>query len=122
MSVPGMNILSMALSVIASQPITYLAYVSRSTNTIGLQNAVYAAPVTINGSIQPVQRELMETLGLDLQRNYQRIFVPNQIIDIGRDVTSDKFQFQGVTYQGLSLTKWIGVDGWNECLVIEVPS
>ena len=122
MAVPGMNVLAVALQVIASQPIVYIAYVSRSTNSIGLLEDVYAIPKTIKGSIQPVPRELMETLGLDMQRNYARVFVPNSIVDIQRDVTSDKFQFSGSTYKGISLTKWISLDLWNEILVVEIPS
>ena len=122
MPVPGSNILTMALSAIAAQQITYLAFVSRSTNSIGMQVPVYASPVMIRGSIQPVPRELMERLGLEFQKNYVRIFAPNNLIDIARDVSSDKFQFSGVTYQGLSLTKWFSVDSWNEILAIQVPS
>jgi len=120
--IPGSNILNMAFSVIAAQQIQYLAYVSRTTNSIGMQVPVYAPAVTIKGSIQPVQRELMERMGLDFQKHYQRIFAPNSIVDIRRDVSSDQFQFAGITYQGLSLTRWFGVDGWNEILVVEVPS
>ena len=120
MSVPGSNLLTMALSVIAAQQITYLAYVSRETNSIGNQVTTYAAPTVIRGSIQPVPRSLMQTLGLDFQRHYVNIFVPNSVIDIARDVTSDQFQFAGATYQGLSLTRWFDVDGWNQVLAIEV--
>lgn len=121
MSFPGSNILQMALSVIASQQIVYLAYVSRSVNSIGLYEDVYASPVTVFGSIQPVPRTLMQTLGLDLQKQYVNIFVPQDVVDIARDITSDKFQFSGKTYKGISLTAWHSVDGWSEILAIEVP-
>lgn len=122
MSVPGSNLLSQALTLIASQAITYLAYVSRSTNAIGMQVPVYAAPVTLMGSIQPVARQLLETLGLDLQRHYVNIYVSNSLIDIRRDVSSDRFQFAGATFQGISLTKWFSVDNWNAILCVEVPN
>ena len=111
----------MALSVIASQQIVYLAYVSRSVNSIGLYEDVYASPVTVFGSIQPVPRTLMQTLGLDLQKQYVNIFVPQDVVDIARDITSDKFQFSGKTYKGISLTAWHSVDGWSEILAIMVP-
>jgi hypothetical protein len=120
--IPGANLLSIALTMIASQTMTYLAYVSRSTNSIGLQVPVYAAPVTVKGSIQPIGRALMETLGLDMQRRYVNIFVPQGVVDIARDVSSDKFQFGGYTYQAISITQWVTVDSWNQVLAVEVPS
>ena len=55
MSVPGSNILATALTLIAASQITYLQFVSRTTNAIGMLVPTYAAPVTINGSIQPVR-------------------------------------------------------------------
>ena len=122
MSVPGCNLLSMASRIIAQKSFTYLQYLSRSTNGIGMQVPVYASPVTLRGSIQPIPRELMMTLGLDLTKHYENIYVSNRLIDIRRDVSSDKFQFDGATFQGLSMTKWIDLDGWNAILVVEVPS
>lgn len=122
MATPGSNILKTALRVIASQQIQYLAFVSRTNQANGILLPVYAPAITLRGSIQPVPRSIMERLGLDFQKHYQNIFVPNNIVDVRRDVTSDQFKFQGMTFQALSLTKWIGVDGWNECLVVEVPN
>ena len=122
MSVPGCNLLSMASRIIAQKSFTYLQYLSRSTNGIGMQVPVYASPVTLRGSIQPIPRELMMTLGLDLTKHYENIYVSNRLIDIRRDVSSDKFQFDSATFQGLSMTKWIDLDGWNAILVVEVPS
>ena len=122
MATPGSNILKTALRTIASQQIQYLAFQSRYNNSIGMLVPVYAPAITLRGSIQPVPRSIMERLGLDFQKHYQNIFVPNNIVDVRRDVTSDQFQFQGMTFQALSLTRWIGVDGWNECLVVEVPN
>ena len=119
--IPGANLLASALTLIASQQITYLAFQSRTLNAIGMQVPTYAAPTIIMGSIQPVGRELMETLGLDLQKHYVNIYAPNHMVDIRRDVTSDQFQFSGATFQGLSLTKWFTVDNWNSILCVEVP-
>lgn len=120
--IPGSNILKQALTLIAAQSIVYLAYVSRSLNEVGLLVPIYADPVTIRGSLQPVSQSLMQTLGLDMQRRYVKIFVPNSVVDITRDVSSDKFQFAGVIYQATSITQWIADDGWNEVMAVAVPS
>jgi hypothetical protein len=120
--IPGSNILAQALTMIASQAITWLSYQSRSTNDIGMQVSVYAAPVTIQGSIQAVPRTLIQALGLDMNKTYVNIFVPNNVIDIERDITSDQFQYGGATYQGLYATPWFSIDGWNQILAVQVPS
>lgn len=122
MSVPGSNLLNQALTLIAAQAITYLAFTGRTKNDLNQFVAAYAEPTTIRGSLQPVPRSLMETLGLDMQKNYVNIFVPNALIDIARDVTSDQIQFAGKTYQCLSLTPWFTLDGWNQMLCVEIPN
>lgn len=122
MSTPGSNLLLQAAQLIAQQTITYLAYVSRATNSIGLWVNTYAAPVTIKGSLQPVPRSLMQFLGLDMNKEYVNIFVPQAVIDIARDVSSDQFQFAGATYQALSITPWVNIDGWNQVLAVQVPN
>lgn len=122
MSVPGSNLLSQALSLIASQSLLYLAYVSREINDIGMQVPCYAAPISIRGSIQPVSRSLMQILGLDMQKRYVNIFVSQDVVDIARDVSSDKFQFGCITYQAISITQWVTVDSWNQVLAVEVPA
>lgn len=122
MSVPGSNLLTQALQLIAAQTITYLAYVSRASNAIGLWVNTYATPATFRGSLQPVPRSLMQILGLDMNKSYVNIFVANSIVDIARDVSSDQFQFAGATYQALSITPWLAIDGWNQVLAVMVPA
>lgn len=122
MSTPGSNLLNQALGVIASQTIQYIAYLSRSKTATGSLVSSYAPPKPLQGSIQPVGRQLMLLLGLDMQKHYVTIFVSNRVIDVRRDVASDKFMFNGVTFQALSITKWLTVDSWNQVLAVEVPS
>lgn len=121
MMVPGSNLLRRAMKLIAPQRITYLAWASRTKTSTGTLVSNYAAPRTILGSTQPVPRSLMEILGLDMQRTYFNVFVPQAVIDIGRDVGSDQFKFAGKTFQGVSSTPWAAVDGWTQILVVMVP-
>lgn len=118
--IPGSNLLNMALRVIAKTPINYYQAVARPLNNIGQNVTLYAPVVMIFGSFQPVAREMYEILGLDLQKNYFRLFAPNNIIDIGRDVSADQIDFQGVRYQCESATPWYGIDGWVEMLCIDI--
>ena len=121
MSIPGSNLLKRAFRLIASQSLTYLAYVSRSKTATGTLVPTYALPVIIKGSIQPVPQSLMQLLGLDMQRSYVTIYVPQAVVSVNRDVSSDKFKFGGSTYQALSITKWINIDGWNAVMAVEIP-
>lgn len=120
MAIPGMNILNTALRIIAKQSFDYYAFTGRTTTTIGTLVATYADAVCILGSWQPVDRNLFQNMGLDFQRNYAQVYVPNNIIDVTRDVSGDQFAFQNVRYQCESITPWFGIDGWNRVLVVQV--
>ena len=115
------NILQQAMSLIETQPLLYFAFIDRTTMANGMLVPSYAPAINVKGSIQPVPRTLMEFLGLDMQRNYVNIFISQSIIDIDRDVSSDKFQYRSVTYQVLSLTKWENIAGFNQALCVQVP-
>lgn len=118
--IPGSNILNMALSVIAKTTVQYYEAVARPLNNIGQNFTQYAPAVNIIGSFQPVPRALYMTLGLDFQKTYFRLFTSNNVVDIGRDVSSDQISFQGRRYQCESSTPWFGLDGWVEVLCIDI--
>lgn len=118
--IPGSNILSQALRILASQTFQYLAFQSRDPNSVGQYVVTYAAPITLTGSVQPVPRELYERFGLDFQRNYINVYVSRAVIDIARDVSGDQIIFNGDTYQCLSKTPWEGIDGWDAVLSVQV--
>lgn len=119
--IPGSNILNLALTVIARQEFTYFAFVSRVLGPSGKYIPLYAAGVTAMGSVQPVPRNVYFHMGLDFQKSYFNFFVPQSVLDVSRDVSSDQFFFNGKNYQCLSNTPWYGIDGWNQVLCIEVP-
>lgn len=121
MSVPGSNLLSMATRLIAKQSFEYHAFQCREPNYIGQDVTVFATPVTLLGSIQPVPRSLYQEYGLDFQRNYVNVYVSQDVTDISRDVAGDRIGFQGKAYECLSKTPWFGIDGWDAILAVEVP-
>lgn len=122
MSVPGSNLLNQAFNLIAKQTMTYYPFLSRTKQPNGMLVPNYGPGVTAQGSFQPVSRALMQILGLDMQRSYVNIFISQRVLDVERDVSSDKFVFKGHTYQALSITPWISVDGWNQVLAVKVPN
>ncbi|OWK42193.1 phage collar protein [Fimbriiglobus ruber] len=112
----------MALSVIGKSSFTYLAFASRTPNQIGQDVTKYESPVPLQGSVQPVPRSLYQQYGLDFQRNYINVYVSRAVLDVTRDVSGDMIEFNGNSYQCLSITPWAAIDGWSAVLCIQVPN
>lgn len=110
----------MAVSVVGKQSFTYLKFLSRSENGIGLDVPIYAAPITISGQIQAVPRNLFQQYGLDFQKTYLTFFVSKDILDIERDVSGDQIIFNSNTYQCLSETDWFNINGWKGVLTVKI--
>jgi hypothetical protein len=120
MPIPGQNLLNMALTVIAKQPLTYYQFAGRIQNDIGQDITTYNPPRLIYGSWQPVPRKLYEQYGLDWNRDYFILYTSNNTIDVGRDVSGDQVAFDGQRYQCESNTEWFRLDGWNGILCVHI--
>jgi len=116
--IPGSNLLKKALRIIAKQKVQYYKFTGRTTNSMGKDLPSYADPVTIAGSLQPVDRALYEKFGLDLQKTYYNFYVPVQVFGIQRGISGDKLVFLGNEYQCESVNDWYGIDGWVVVLCI----
>jgi|SRR5882757_4717709 len=119
--IPGSNLLKQALTVIAKQPVDYYQYLSRSTNAIGMFVSIYADPITIRGSFQPVPRNFYQQYGLDLSKSYYTFYTLNDIFSLDRDVAGDKIVAYGKEYQCQSNNDWFSADKWKGVLCIGVP-
>lgn len=120
MSVPGSNLLNMALTVIAPQTVKLFKTTARAANAIGMQVSAYAAPVNVRGSFQPVPRNLYQQYGLDFNKNYATFYVSALIQDVTRATGGDQVEFGGRRYQVLSENDWIQVDGWTAPLLVDI--
>lgn len=133
--IPGSNILKTALSVIGSQTVNWLQFVSQSEGPTGLSTAMYATSQTIKlGSLQPVPRSRYEAYGLDWQKSYVTWFVPNvNALSITRNpdqsgdviewpVNNDGSLITGKSrrYQLVGDTPWTYVDGWTYVLGVDI--
>lgn len=58
------NVLKAALRAIPTQKITYKKFIGVRPNRIGLMVNTYAAPVTVDGSIQPASADTLYKLGI----------------------------------------------------------
>lgn len=116
------NLLEDALDVVGRQNIQYFPYISRTKNEIGLLVSERGIGRTAEGSIQPIPRQLYESMGLNLQKYYVTIFISKNVIDIARDVAGDQFSYGGRRFQAESRTDWYGQDGWDAIVCVEVPN
>lgn len=118
--IPGSNLLKSALTVIASQTITYYKFAGRTENNVGQAITLYSDGIGIKGSFQPVPRNLYEIYGLDLQKEYYTFYTFNNLIDIDRNTSGDQIGFNGQRYQIESNNDWFKMDGWKGVLCIRI--
>ena len=121
MNIPGANLLSIAARVIAMQTLQHRAFVSRAENAAGDTVSVFAAPVEIQGSMQPLSAKLYQELGLNLAKNYCLLYTSAAIDGTDRDREGDLILFGGKTWQCESSENWAKFDGFTKMLCVEVP-
>lgn len=118
--IPGSNLLEMALTMIESQVVGYVACTGRTLNAMGQFVAVYAAPVPKSGSFQPVSRQYYQQLGLDYNKEYCNWYDPTAVVrDLEKDRSPDRINFGGWVWEALSSTDWKQVDGWRGTLFVK---
>ena len=89
-----MNLLDMALGTIGTQTVTYKKFLSRTTNEIGLDEDTYDVLVDIEGSFQPVPKNIIANLGLDISQHHFNFYVSKDILEL------DKFKVADVIVDG----------------------
>ncbi len=118
--VPGQNLLSMALTLIAHQNLSYYKAGPRALNSIGQWVTTFEPPFLMTGSWQPVPRILMMHYGLDMQKDYYTFYTSNNVIDLDRDITADQVAFNGQRFQVESDNDWYSLDGWKGILCVNI--
>ena len=119
--IPGNNILSVALSVLGHTPVSYFQYSGRTTNAGGVMLTNYLSPQTIaNGSVQAINKQKYEALGLDFEKNYISWHVSMDAIDLARDVSGDVIEALGRRWQLVGSNDWFGIDGWKSLMAVDI--
>lgn len=120
MKVPGSNVLRKAMRVLGNNTFTWYQFTGTSTNDIGLDVNTFAYGQQVKGSVQPVPRSSLQTLGLDFNKEYINVFSQPPVQDLARDRAGDQIQFNGFRYQVMSDTQWSGIDGWQQSLCVKL--
>ena len=74
----------------------------------------------LQGSIQPVPRELYQTYGLQFDQNYVTAYMPESATDVSRDTAGDQIVYAGGRFQAVQKVNWYGPDGWIALLFVQV--
>jgi hypothetical protein len=118
--IPGSNLFNRASRLIKPTSVQYFQFTSRALNAARQWVPTYADPVALAASVQAVDRSTYVQFNLDFQKNYIRLYASQDIIDLKRDHSGDRFTWNGVLYQIDDQNSWFAQDGWASCLAIEV--
>ena len=122
MTVPGLNLLSIALRVQGNQPVRYERFAGRVADAAGRLVDSYFPPVAVmQCSLQPVPRTRYEVLGLPMTQDHYTWFVPRKVVGLERDSAGDVIEWQGKRMKLGMTTDWHGADGWMAiiCVVLK---
>lgn len=119
MTVPGLNLLGIALGAIGGQKVGYRAWQSRAPDAKGILKDVFAERVEIVGSLQPMDGVRVQMLGLDIQKNYATLYATQPAEPVSRDRGADLFDYAGKVYTASDKVDWTAQDGWNGVVLVE---
>ena len=118
MTVP-FNLLGIALGAIGRQSFYLLKWAGRTVNEAGLPVDTYGAPILCTGSIQSVQQDAYERLGLTFETNVRNVWSEVQMRAEGGQNGPDLLVFEGKVWFCKSSTPWNAQNGWNQVIVVE---
>lgn len=122
MSVPGSNLLGLALTLIGSQSVLFYQETSRKQNKTGQWLCFYAPFIEFDEcSVQPVDRRAYKAMGLDLQSNYVSWFVPDiDAVNLARKVNGSVFEWNNRRFQMVGQTDWFNQDNWSVFIGVDI--
>ena len=116
--IPGSDLLDFALSIIDTEAVQYYQANGRTLNSVGQYVTSFEAPVSVEGSMQPVPRSRYEAYGLDFSKNYYVFYVSQDFVGTERDVSGDQIVFNSKLFQVQSINDWFAVDNWQGVLCV----
>lgn len=120
MSVPGANLLALALTVQTPQEVGFRQWVANTTNAVGKDVPSYAEQVSVWGSFQPMSRERVEFFGLEAGKSYAVFYATGAFQAVQRNGAPDRFAYAGRLYEVVDNTDWSAQDGWSGLLLVDV--
>jgi len=119
--IPGSNLLNQAFSLISQQSVSWYKFSGRLLNDIGFYEDTYELPLTITGSLQPVDKSVYQDYGLDFKKSYFRFYTSNNVLGLDRDYSGDRFIYNNINFAVSDEIEWRSIDGWNSVLLVKAP-
>lgn len=120
MGVPGSNLLKQAMKAIKPTTIKYVKFNGRTQDALRNWVDQYSLPTDLRASVQAIARDKYQELGLDLQKNYIKMWASADLIDLKRDYSGDYFIYGGIKYKLNNQTHWYLQDGWASAIAIDI--
>ena len=114
------NVLATAQTVIRTQEFILRRFTGRTKMPNGVYVSAYGPDVPLTGSIQPINLNVYESMGLDFQKSYIKILGVVEIDDLARDRSGDVVVVDGQLYEPVGKTDWINSAGWNRLIWVSV--
>lgn len=118
----GVNLLALANRAIGFSSAIHKRWRENYKDEAGQITPLYFPDEQIRASVQPVPRQMIELLGLDVQKDYVTVYTTAdvQVRDTERNVAGDLLLFDGNTYQAESNTKWVSQNGWRGTVFVSL--
>lgn len=117
--IPGLNLLNIAASVIATQQVQYRQWLSRTRTQAGQMVDTYADAVPIRGSWQPANLTTIKNLGLDMSKQYRQLWSNVAIQPVDTNRGADKIIADGYEWVPANTgNDWSSVDGWRSFIFV----
>jgi hypothetical protein len=118
--IPGSNLFRQATRLITPVKVPYYMFKDRVLNENRHWVPTFKDPISVMMSVQAVQRITYVQYGLDLKRNYIRIYTDCDLIAINRDSAGDRLIWNGDWFQLEDENTWYLMDGWASALAVKV--
>lgn len=113
------NLLNAALRIIPKQRIVWRKFAGFDIDEQGLKINRYAEGVELTGSVQAVDRNIYDQLGLDQEKEYLAVYAPADIKGVAGQDAPDIVEFGGGVYKVVRNYPWYFYDGWAGVVVIK---
>ena len=114
------NLLAAALTLIPPVSVQWYKATGRTRNALGNWIVTYAAPVTLRGSFQPLEKAKYEALGLDMNKHYFVLYASADLIAVERGTSGDYIVHQGTKYQFEDVADWLYYNGWRGVVCVDI--
>jgi len=109
----GSNNYDLAMQVLGDTEVLWFKFISRTNNDVMQEISQYDDPTTINGSLQPVNRNLYEQYGFDQNKILYIFYINEELTDVQRNSAGDKLVFGNQVLQcESSVPDIFKMDGW----------